>query len=561
MKKFLSAFLALAVFMCGATKSFAENNTTAANVLGNSEENDEELTFLGELFGNRGIFYSTINGTKNIANRAINSIEKFGQLGFRLSGISYGLSALMSLYVSAKSLYDKIKLRFSKINQDVDVVNEAFDKELQCIKGQDKAKKRMKEIVASVIDARNEAKENNKPYGKGDVIYMIGPSGVGKTFSAECLARAIMGANAQPVRIDSSCFEKDTTTSVKSQILYMREQQRNTSGSSYYYVDNSIAAQIASNPNTVLIFDEYDKWCTPDTDEFLRAIMDKGVIYRDGEKIDCSGILVIVISNEDLSSVTAGNNCGVFKDDGTGSRTHNVHDKSFLNRLNIIEFENLSEDDYELITQYQLKIIADRYQKLFSINLDFGDTARKIAIATARRNQGAREIEKILASLKMEVISARQDNKKPLGLFEHRFFKINYDCDNDRFTVKEKNNEEFNGAEDLENKIVNRTPTLEKSKRHVEFSLENKSEKTPMQTSEQEVKKQIEESQNENTDNLSLENIDDVERAINAKISAENLIFEKLEDENLTGNISKLTEKNSNLIESRCVEQISSVVD
>lgn len=449
MKKFLSVLLLLSLLMCAATKSLADedNDTVEALFIKNKLlEDNSYFNMFPLLFKGSSVMW---NQTQGFTKKIINGVEQFGQLGFRLSGINHGLTAFMSLYLATKGLYDKIKLRASKINQNVDTVNEAFDKELQCIKGQEKAKKRMKELVASIIDARNEANENNKPYGKGDVIYMIGPSGVGKTFSAECLARAIMGSKAQPIRIDSSCFEKESTTSVKSQILYMREQQKNTSASNYYYVDNSIAAQIASNPKTVLMFDEYDKWCTPDTDEFLRAIMDKGIIYRDGEKIDCSGILVIVISNEDIYSVTFGNNCPAFEDDGTGSRTRVVHDKSFLNRLNIIEFENLNEDAYEQIAQNQLEIIANRYRSLFSIDLEFGDTARKIAIATARRNQGAREIEKILASLKMAIISARQDIQKSLGLFKRKLFKVDYNYNNDAFTLKENKDNTDESKEDL----------------------------------------------------------------------------------------------------------------
>ena len=431
MKKFLSVILSISLLSGQTTCTFAQETTNTDNQI-----EQEYLIVNGMLPYMWNGAKKFCNGTSGLINKVTGTIEQFGQLGYRLNGISYGLSAIAALGLAGKNFYEKIKLRRSKINQDVGKVVTNLDKELQCIKGQEKAKNKMKEVVASIIDARNEAKENDKPYGKGDVIYINGPSGVGKTFSAECLARAIMGSKSEPIRIDSSCFNKTSEVSLKDQILYMREQQKNNGSMNFYYVDNSLAAKIASNPNIVLIFDEYDKWCTPETDELLRTIMDKGVIYRDSEKIDCSGLLVLVLSNEDHSSVSAGNGMGVFEDDGTGSRTHVVHDKSFLNRLQVIEFDNLYEDDYAEITQDQLKVIADRYKKLYFVDFDFGNIARKIAIKVARLNQGAREIAKILGGLKTAIIIEKQ---KLGDSFKDKDFKVFYSPSRDEFVLKEKN--------------------------------------------------------------------------------------------------------------------------
>lgn len=459
MKKILSFILSFSIFTSGVI------NVSALDE--NSRVSTEELQVQNNLMENNGIPNFMINACQKsksfwdkkegIFKIITDKIEQFGQIGFRLNGINYGIGSIAFFWHVIKGLYEKTKLKFSKINKNVDVVSKAFDSELQCIRGQEKAKKKMKEIIASVIDARNEANEKGIPYGKGDVIYMIGPSGVGKTFSAERLSKAIMGSSAEPIRIDSSCFEKKSEISVKQQILYMREQQKNSENSNFYYVDNSLAAKIASNPEIVLILDEYDKWCTQDSDEFLRTIMDKGIIYRDGEKINCSGILIMVLSNEDHSSISAGNNTGTFQDDGTGSRTHVVHDKSFLNRLNIIEFDNLNEKAYEEIAQAQLEKIADRYSKLYSVNLDFGDTAKKIAIKTAHTNQGAREIEKILAGLKTEIIITRQNAQKSFNNFKNKVFTVNYNLENDVFTLKEKTSD---GTSIKSEKDINITPQI-----------------------------------------------------------------------------------------------------
>lgn len=510
MKKFLSAILSLSLTFSATTVTFADE--------GNSMFSQEEQGYLVMngmmpfMWDGAKKFY---NGTSGILKKAVEKIEQFGQVGYRLSGMSYGLAALTSFGLAGKNLYEKVKLKLSKINQDVDTVVKELDKELQCIKGQDKAKNKMKETVASIIDARNEAEENGKPYGKGDVIYMNGPSGVGKTFSAECLARAIMGSNAEPIRIDSSCFDKTSNISLKAQILYMRDQQKNSGSMNYYYIDNSLAAKIDSNPNIVLIFDEYDKWCTPETDELLRTIMDKGVIYRDSERIDCSRLLVIVLSNEDHSSVTAGNGMGTFQDDGTGSRTHVVHDKSFLNRLHIIEFDNLYEDDYAEITQDQLKLIAERYKKSCSVDFDFGNVARKIAIKVAGLNQGAREIAKILGGLRKAIIVERQ---KSAGLFKNKVYKVAYNPNEDEFILKEKTgeNETDEDVFEIESGPVGETKDAQEVKPDVANEVESESKPASQPQEFQEEKPE-------------LENENDAEVLTEEKENVENILPEILE--------------------------------
>lgn len=440
MKKFLSMVLSMSLMFGMTTTTFAADNNTA-----DIYEHAAFLNF-GFLPGMTEPLRSIYNKTVGFTQKLIDGIGAIGQVGYRISGISYGLSAITAVWLMGKSLIENIRLKRQQINPNVDEVVENLYKELQCIKGQEKPKSKLIEAVAGIIDERNEAKENGVPYKKGDVIYISGASGVGKSCSAIHAAKAIMGLNAKIVAMDSSCFDKGSGTSVKTQLLYMREQQKNNRDL-YSYMDNSLAAKIAANPNMVLIFDEYDKWGNAETDEFLRGIMDKGEIFRDGERIDCSGLLVIVLSNEDNSSVTAANGTGVFKDDGTGSRTHMVHDKSFLNRLTIIEFDNLYEDDYEKIAAEQLKPIAERYKKLYAVEFDFGDVARKIAIKVAKMNQGAREISKILAGLRKAIIVERQKGKNWL---KDKIFKVSYDENRDEFTLEEKTGDVKNEPEKLQ---------------------------------------------------------------------------------------------------------------
>ena len=433
MKKILSLMLALSLTAnCLCTlKTSAQclsstKEETLTNIIENVHLGDKgSVTFLSGL---------TEGGKfKGWFGKIANPLIELGQLGYMVSGITVGLGSLSSLWYLGKSVVDKVKMKFSKVELNSDKVAKSMDEQLKKIKGQQKAKKKATEIVASIIDARNEAKENKRPYKKGDVIYMVGPSGVGKSLLADGLAVAIMGPNAKPIYVDASDIDKGSSRSLKEQLFYMSEAKCRNQSSSMMSEDTSIISQIRTNPNVVLIINEYDKMHTADFDEVLRTIMDRGQISIHGDKIDCSGLLIIITSNEDHSSVTAGNNQGEAQDDGTGSRTHIVHDKSFLNRLNIIEFENLDEAAYEEITAEVLADIAKRNKEKYSVELNFGDTAKKIAAKTAETNQGAREIEKIVAGLKSAIAIERQRAGQNLNEVS---FAVDYNDEENAFSLK-----------------------------------------------------------------------------------------------------------------------------
>ena len=124
----------------------------------------------------------------------------------------------------------------------------------------------------------------------------------------------------------------------------------------------------------------------------LRTIMDQGYINVNGEKIDCSAATFIITSNESYGSVNKGNNEFDDVDDGTGSRTFINHDKAFLNRIKLIEFDNLSAFDYKQIATVPFAQLAARYKVQYGINLDLNGTIDAVAQRVEELNKGARPI-------------------------------------------------------------------------------------------------------------------------------------------------------------------------
>ena len=164
----------------------------------------------------------------------------------------------------------------------------------------------------------------------------------------------------------------------------------------------------------------------------------------------------------------------------------------------------------------------DRYKKLFSVDFDFGNVARKVAVKVAGLNQGAREIAKIIGGLRKAIIVEKQ---KLADSFKDKEFKVFYSPNGDKFVLRERigeidsdedifesdaetlnemtnqkemepetideNNSEFEEqAEDEENEITNleSTENLTEGKKIVENISENKQEILEEETEVEEAK-------------------------------------------------------------------------
>lgn len=335
-----------------------------------------------------------------------------------------------------------------KMSFNTDKVMKNLDKELQVIKGQENAKKSIRAAVAGVIDKRCQAKKLKQPYKHGDVIYMIGPSGVGKTYSAECMAKAIMGKKVKiysigPADLDATSYN-GSSSPARDQILNVRESgsaapsMLGNDGGNYNWQD-SLHSRIKANPKFVLILNEYDKMCDKSTDEMLRSVVDNGTLSVSGEKIDCSNILIIITSNEDARSIEGANTNKVAEDDGTGSRTAVKHDKSFLNRLHPIKFDNLYEKDYSEVTKQLFKSVLEFYEKEYGIKVVLSEEAiKEIAKKAVAENIGARSIEKEVINKFRNAFIEKRLSAPEGTTYKGKTFIANYSASSGEFTFEVK---------------------------------------------------------------------------------------------------------------------------
>ena len=342
---------------------------------------------------------------KQLASEAADYVKYFSSLQDWLMNLVGPYSFLNNFFRVGRVECDPVTPTDSISN-----MKKAFEE----VKGQKKAKDQIRKALSQIIVSRYSKFKSNEMYDHGDVFYFIGPSGVGKTFMAEKLCKHKVISNDDdfyyfsPVQID-----KKSSDSLVEQIFgpkmsdYDINSSKKTRSSMYSYIKN--------HPNGVVIFDEYDKLPDDSLDEFFRAVMDNGKVTVAQQELDCSGITFILTSNESKESLNITH--GDTEREEDDSITHRTHDKSFTNRLNIVEFEKLSEEDYEEIARVDLhEKLRKQYDKkeMGGVNITMSDESLKNVAGRAESyKEGARYIvKKLLGEATQELTEFMMNNPK-----------------------------------------------------------------------------------------------------------------------------------------------------
>lgn len=459
-------------------KQFQDNKTTLQKIRSWFSSGEEEkatqasinalkkLTFFEKISEMPWSKEQVISASQNAYTRSM-AESKTGGIFNRLMSMFFGQSSFVTILFAMQAVgmvrqyYQnfKTKMEAGKIEKPIDPVAtmQILDMLMENVKGQEKAKQQIRSMVLNIVDknAQFMAVNNSKKAGPGaNVIYMVGPSGVGKSFSADIIRKVLSGFNAEPFVIEASDIDKQSKSSAVEQLFGMKI--RRVSNSEVYEYAPFIQ-RIKAIPNTVVIINEYDKMHSPELDEKLRTIMDQGYINVNGEKIDCSAATFIITSNESYGSVNKGNNEFDDVDDGTGSRTFINHDKAFLNRIKLIEFDNLSAFDYKQIATVPFAQLAARYKVQYGINLDLNGTIDAVAQRVEELNKGARPIFTYLELLNDKLLNEVVLQKLNSG---SRNIKYRVSFENDKFNLERLDGnkilceEDSSGQEAADNKLT-----------------------------------------------------------------------------------------------------------
>ena len=263
----------------------------------------------------------------------------------------------------------------------------------QRVIGQDKA---IDTIVKAIQRSRMGLRDPKKPIG---TFFLLGPTGVGKTHLAQCLAEEMFGNRDAIIRFDMSEYIEKHTVSllVGAPPGYVAHEE-----------GGKLTEAVRRKPYSIVLFDEIEK-AHPDIFNVLLQVMDEGRLTdRQGHIVDFKNTIIIMTSNvgtRQLSEFGSGIGFDAREiDDKQSERTltkalNRTFPPEFVNRLdNIVVFNPLNRESLAQILSlelyplklrlevmgYELEVTKETQEKLLQESLDrkFGARPLKRAIQT-----------------------------------------------------------------------------------------------------------------------------------------------------------------------------------
>ena len=263
----------------------------------------------------------------------------------------------------------------------------------QRVIGQDKA---INTIVKAIQRSRMGLRDPKKPIG---TFFLLGPTGVGKTHLAQCLAEEMFGNRDAIIRFDMSEYIEKHTVSllVGAPPGYIAHED-----------GGKLTEAVRRKPYSIVLFDEIEK-AHPDIFNVLLQVMDEGRLTdRQGHIVDFKNTIIIMTSNvgtRQLSEFGGGIGFDVGEiDEKQSERTltkalNRTFPPEFVNRLdNIVVFNPLNRESLAQILSlelyplklrlevmgYELEVTEETQEKLLQESLDrkFGARPLKRAIQT-----------------------------------------------------------------------------------------------------------------------------------------------------------------------------------
>ena len=239
--------------------------------------------------------------------------------------------------------------------------------------GQDEA---VNEVSEALIRLRTGIADHSKPAGS---FLFLGPTGVGKTYTAKILAESYFGRKNAMIRFDMSEFS--------------------LAGSVTPFTDR-LSAAIEEAPLSLVFFDELEK-SNVLVRNLLLQVLDEGRLTRaSGREASFKDALIIATSNAGSADIMTNPNIDK-KTLIDGLIKNGTFAPEFLNRFNgIILFQPLDPREAREITALMLGEFAERLLEDKKITLEITDALiNKVASAGFDPQFGARPIKRAIEEL------------------------------------------------------------------------------------------------------------------------------------------------------------------
>jgi ATP-dependent Clp protease ATP-binding subunit ClpC len=264
----------------------------------------------------------------------------------------------------------------------------------QRVIGQDKA---IETIVKAIQRSRMGLRDPKKPIG---TFFLLGPTGVGKTHLAQCLAEEMFGSRDAIIRFDMSEFIEKHTVSllVGAPPGYIAHEE-----------GGKLTEAVRRKPYSIVLFDEIEK-AHPDIFNVLLQVMDEGRLTdRQGRIVDFKNTIIIMTSNVGTRQLSDfGSGIGFYAEDIDNKQTERTLTKAlnrtfppeFVNRLdNVVIFNPLNDDALAQILSLELYPLKLRLE-LMGYQLKLKDKTRKQLLSESKdRKFGARPLKRAIQTL------------------------------------------------------------------------------------------------------------------------------------------------------------------
>ncbi len=264
----------------------------------------------------------------------------------------------------------------------------------QRVIGQDEA---VQKVVKAIQRSRMGLRDPRKPIG---TFFLLGPTGVGKTHLAQCLAEEMFGSRNAIVRFDMSEYMEKHTVSllVGAPPGYVAHED-----------GGKLTEAVRRKPYSIVLFDEIEK-AHPDIFNVLLQVMDEGRLTdRQGHVVDFKNTIIILTSNvgtRQLNDFGAGIGFGADDMDAKASERmltkalQRTFPPEFVNRLdNVIVFHCLSDDALAQILHLELNPLLARVEAM-GYQLELTEETQNEILRLARDTQyGARPLKRAIQTL------------------------------------------------------------------------------------------------------------------------------------------------------------------
>lgn len=238
--------------------------------------------------------------------------------------------------------------------------------------GQDEAASAISDVVRI---SKVGISEPGKPVGS---FLFLGPTGVGKTEITKALADVMYGSEKNIIRFDMSEFAEKHAASR----LFGAPP-----GYVGYEAGGELTEQVKNNPNSVILFDEFEKAHTSLADTLLQVLDDGRMTDGLGTVIDFSNTIIILTSNigsqyileETQRSIEEGRE--INKEELTKGIMEQLQSRfrpEFINRLNdIVVFNSLQKEAISKIAEIQLDKLFKRVGENHNFTIKCDEKALK----------------------------------------------------------------------------------------------------------------------------------------------------------------------------------------